>query len=302
MFLCSITFKMTTRKLPKWLEDCKNKSSNSTSDNANVELGERKENDNPRTGYRLRSSGIKSESPKDNYKDEDEEFLSSTQHLPFVEYTGRVEYYTDFHDIAIASDELMKWVDAQDKDIVPIAFDMEWPFSFQTGPGKSAVIQLCAEVNVCYVFHISQLKKLPAALVHFLQHSKVRLHGVNIKNDCRKLGRDFEEVDSQLMIDHCVDLGVWCNKVINSSGRWSMARLVCHICKLQINKDPKVRMSKWHIQPLTKEQQIYAAIDVYIAQVIYYDLEQRQQEKIEKEKAFVEKYGEEAYKLVMNLS
>lgn len=31
------------------------------------------------------------------------------------------------------------------------------------------------------------------------------------------------------MIDHCVDLGVWCNEVINSSGRWSMARLVSHI-------------------------------------------------------------------------
>lgn len=31
------------------------------------------------------------------------------------------------------------------------------------------------------------------------------------------------------MIDQCIDLGVWCNEVIGSSGRWSMARLVVHI-------------------------------------------------------------------------
>lgn len=111
-------------------------------------------------------------------------------------------------------------------------------------------------------------------------------------SDCRKLERDFKEVNSQLMIDQCLDLGVWCNHVINSSGRWSMARLVVHLvsdklienstrihfdirefsfqCKLQVNKDPKVRMSKWHIQPLTKEQQIYAAIDVFVSMTILY--------------------------------
>lgn len=111
------------------------------------------------------------------------------------------------------------------------------------------VIQLCADINFCYVFHISQLSKLPAALVQLLEHPKVRLHGVNIKkyridntmlkinatnhlylySDFRKLERDFKEVNSQLLIDHCRDLGVWCNEVINSSGRWSMARLVRHI-------------------------------------------------------------------------
>lgn len=94
-----------------------------------------------------------------------------------------------------------KWVGEQVQEIVPIAFDMEWPFSFQNGPGKSAVnfigscsvyqlillitftqvIQLCADINVCFVFHISQLTKLPAALVQLLEHPKVRLHGVNIK-------------------------------------------------------------------------------------------------------------------------
>lgn len=68
-----------------------------------------------------------------------------------------------------------------DVEIIPIAFDMEWPFSFQTGPGRSAVIQLCADLDRCYVLHISRLKELPATLLDLLYHEKVCLHGVCVK-------------------------------------------------------------------------------------------------------------------------
>lgn len=74
-------------------------------------------------------------------------------------------------------------MDAQEKTPyrIPIAFDMEWPFSFKTGPGKTAVIQLCANIDTCYVFHVSELTKLPLALVKILTHDGVCLHGVNVK-------------------------------------------------------------------------------------------------------------------------
>lgn len=32
-----------------------------------------------------------------------------------------------------------------------------------------------------------------------------------------------------------------------------------------INKDKKVRMSKWHVIPLSEEQQKYAATDAYVS-------------------------------------
>lgn len=69
----------------------------------------------------------------------------------------------------------------EDVTAIPIAFDMEWPFSFQTGSGRSAVIQLCADVNRCYVLHISQLKVLSPSLLQLLYHEKVCLHGVCVK-------------------------------------------------------------------------------------------------------------------------
>lgn len=145
------------------------------------------------------------------------------------------------------------WVNKHEDKVVPIAFDMEWPFTFQTGSGKTAVIQLCADINMCYVFHVYDLKKMPAVLVALLKHDKVVLHGVNIKkwvpvvvvageaifhflsvvllfySDFRKLERDFPEVSVQKMIDQCVDLGVYCNSVMNTGGRWSMANLVSYI-------------------------------------------------------------------------
>lgn len=71
--------------------------------------------------------------------------------------------------------------------MVPIGFDMEWPFTFTTGPGRTAVIQLCANVDLCYIFHVSELKKLPASLVILLTHDKVCLHGVNVKKYSRFL-------------------------------------------------------------------------------------------------------------------
>lgn len=102
--------------------------------------------------------------------------------LPFIKYKGKIEYYTQSQDIAFACDQLLEWVNKQtDKSKIPIAFDMEWPFSFKTGPGKSALIQVCADIQLCYLFHISELKKLPTALIQLISHSKVVLHGVNIK-------------------------------------------------------------------------------------------------------------------------
>lgn len=66
-------------------------------------------------------------------------------------------------------------------DFIPLAFDMEWPFSFKTGPGKSALIQVCYDINICYLFQISELSRLPGPLTILLKHPKVRCHGVNIK-------------------------------------------------------------------------------------------------------------------------
>ena len=79
------------------------------------------------------------------------------------------------------ADELIQFVEKSPLEKVYIAFDMEWPFSFKSGPGMASVIQICAELNTCYVLQLTNLKKIPLALTLFLGHPKVVLHGNNIK-------------------------------------------------------------------------------------------------------------------------
>ncbi|XP_053682037.1 3'-5' exonuclease [Sabethes cyaneus] len=203
--------------------------------------------------------------------------------VPFIDYKGTIRYYTDWRDVACACDELLQWVEKQPLTPVPIAFDLEWPFSFQTGPGPTALMQLCADLQCCYLFQLSCLKRLPVALLQLLHHPKVRLHGVNVKNDFRKLARDFPEADAETMIGQCADLGQWYNRIHGSTGVWSMERLVLQVCQLRINKSKHVRMSKWHVLPLNDDQKMYAAVDAYIGQEIYFKLKEKEL-KLEQER------------------
>lgn len=139
----------------------------------------------------------------------------NTLNLPMVTYDGKIHYLSDFYDIAEAFENLTKKVSAVEGDeMVGVAFDMEWTFNYQTGPEKTSLIQVCLELDECFLFHLPQLKKLPASMSAFLCHPRVRLHGVNIKNDLRKLERDFPIIKADPMIENCCDLGVWYNEVL----------------------------------------------------------------------------------------
>uniref|UniRef100_A0A1A9VER1 3'-5' exonuclease n=1 Tax=Glossina austeni TaxID=7395 RepID=A0A1A9VER1_GLOAU len=185
---------------------------------------------------------------------------------PFVKYEGKIVYLTNLCEIAEAADTLRQWVEGQQVP-VPLSFDMEWPFSFKTGPGKTSVVQMCLELNCCYVFQLTNLRKLPAALVALLKHPRVRLHGVNIKNDLQKLARDFPEMELDDLKQRCIDLGTWCNEINETGNRWSLDRLCNYLIGL----------------------------------VIYRELENRTRIKKEKENQFIQNNGSAAFKAVKAL-
>lgn len=203
--------------------------------------------------------------------------------LPMVDYSGKIHYLSDFYDICLALDDLIKKIDeTEGEGMVGVAFDMEWTFNFQTGPEKTSLIQVCVDLEQCFLFHLPLIKKIPASLSTFLKHPRVQLHGVNIKNDLRKLERDFPHIKSDDLIAKCIDLGVWYNEVCGSSGRWSMERLVLQTLKLRIDKSRQVRMSKWHVFPLNKNQQKYAAIDVFVSRFVKFKSQQLMKQMIAK--------------------
>lgn len=107
----------------------------------------------------------------------------SSEEVPaFVSYEGKIRYYHDSDRIDRACARLLRWVESQtDGTKIPIAFDMEWPVFKGIGPGKTALIQVCPDIDLCYLFHVFELETLPASLIKFISHPKVLLHGVNIK-------------------------------------------------------------------------------------------------------------------------
>lgn len=203
--------------------------------------------------------------------------------LPTILFKGKIVYVNNFYDCAMICDDIIQEIEKHKADVIPVGFDLEWPFSFQTGSGKTALAQICFNESVCYLLHIYNLNKLPASFVLLLTHPKVKLVGVNIKNDIWKLGRDFKDFPAKKVVEeNCIDTGTYTNKVLNRFGRWSLERLTAYLLEKQIDKNPVVRKSKWHIQPLSKEQKIYAATDAYVSLLTYLIAEQKSiEEKVE---------------------
>lgn len=190
--------------------------------------------------------------------------------LPAIVFKGYIKYANDFFECAQICDNLIQEVKHSKKETIPVGFDLEWPFSFKTGSGKTALAQICLEENTCYLLHIYSLKKLPVAFIEFLCHSKVKLVGVNVKNDVWKLGRDFKEFPAQKVVENnCLDCGTYTNRVLKRSCRWSLQKLTAYLLKKKIDKNPEVRNSKWHIQPLSDAQKIYAATDAYVSLLLH---------------------------------
>ncbi|XP_011312086.1 Werner Syndrome-like exonuclease [Fopius arisanus] len=223
---------------------------------------------------------------KEFLKEEEVDKDPIIEDLPPILFTGKLYYVTDFEGCAMLCDQIIERIEKHPDVIVPIGFDLEWPFSFQTGSGKTALAQLCVSENTCHLLHIHGLDKLPKGLIVLLSHPRVKLVGVNIKNDIWKLGRDFKEFPSKQVVDNnCIDCGPFANEIYKRSCRWSLERLTAYILKKKISKDDKVRKSKWHILPLSEEQKTYAATDAYVSLLLYLTIQKKARElTLEKEK------------------
>jgi len=219
---------------------------------------------------RLRSSTANMELKQTNSKQD------KIEERPFITYHGKLHYCIENIDCAIMCDKML--AHANKCNLFVLGFDMEWPFNFTTGPDKTAVIQISPSLSECFIYHVYKFKNLPVALTELLSHPNVRLVGVNIKNDIHKLARDFPGVDSQPILANCIDLRTQANVVLNFQRRWSMEKLVNHLLKLQINKDKRVRNSKWHVIPLSKAQLRYAAIDAYASLKLHLHLNDLEKE------------------------
>ncbi|XP_050431985.1 3'-5' exonuclease [Adelges cooleyi] len=187
--------------------------------------------------------------------------------IRYIEFHGKVVYCTQATYLAAYTVDIMDLID--DKKIHYFGFDMEWPV-LNGKSLKTALIQICVNHTLCYIFHVYLLQKLPNVFQNLLNTPNVRWSGVCIKNDFLKLSRDFN-IDLSVAISNIIDLATYTNQVLNfeSNLRWSMADLVQYLLKKHVNKDVQIRMGNWNNTNLNEKQLMYAATDAYISLILF---------------------------------
>jgi len=161
-----------------------------------------------------------------------------------------------------------------DKDKIYIGFDMEWEFSTGisgTGPQKTPLIQLALPKSV-YLLHVYLLKKLPSSFQTLLLSQQIIKIGRNIGADFAKLARDFPGI--MLLSKHkksyhgVIELGrLAFKKNVVPNGKASLAKIVAATLQKYLSKES--RSSEWAAAMLDDDQRQYAALDAYVALMVW---------------------------------
>ena len=163
--------------------------------------------------------------------------------------------------------------------------DLEWRVQFTKGEAqrRTATIQIARD-DIIYIFHLpscidgwnswSIVKcHLPPPLLEFLVDPECTKVGFNINGDIRKLCRDFHDLNSETLMGSCVEVEALLRRTFPTfTRRWSLQLAVEHALSQQLDKGYYARFSNWETNPLTDEQQQYAAMDAAAHLDVYHDL------------------------------
>ncbi|KAI3511578.1 hypothetical protein L1887_18733 [Cichorium endivia] len=183
---------------------------------------------------------------------------------PAMAFKGHIVYSRTLPEVEKAADELLKFIETKKKDggHPAIGFDIEWRPSFKKGvkPGKTAVLQICADSTRCHVFHIIH-SGFPENLKSLLGDSNSMKVGVGIAGDARKVFNDHN-----VCVDGLKDLSYLANQKLGGQPKlWGLSSLTETLACKQVLKPSKIRLGNWEANPLSKEQLNYAATDAFVS-------------------------------------
>ena len=155
---------------------------------------------------------------------------------------------------------------------LPFFLDLEWPYDHKNRQAgkpqeKVTVLQLLPHnCDTVYIFRLDPCSnKLPAAIQLLLRHVDVLFVGLGIKNDIKKLTRDYP--------DECTGEGFRIN--INDIREYfpncrqdiGLQKLAAKVLKIQLEKS--FDHSHWGRNTLSRAQKDYASLDVYVLQLLW---------------------------------
>jgi len=201
--------------------------------------------------------------------------------LPFLIYRGKTTYCREVAQIDRAAAFLL----AINKTV---SFDVEWHVTYETGkpPRPVALMQFCIvdpsiytpDASIpyhCFLLHINRKSKnnenhststpsLTPRLLELLTSETVLKAGIGIHGDSLKLERDYG-----IKMKGLIDLSEAANARLCPSSssmpkKWSMSAPAEKLMRKTVRKSQHIRCSDWGQDPLTAEQQSYAATDAWV--------------------------------------
>eukprot|EP00808_Paulinella_micropora_P005577 g63230.t1 len=148
--------------------------------------------------------------------------------------------------------------------IYVVGLDMEWKPTYQRGfqSNPVALVQVCNE-SLALLMRVRSFKSLPPALVELLQHPQLLKAGVGVHEDVRKLQSSFpgNVISAQGVLDVASGFHAVCPEQYHKG--IGLAKLLSLVWCAALGKSKSVTCSNWEAQPLSAEQQRYAALDAW---------------------------------------
>ncbi|XP_019175319.1 PREDICTED: Werner Syndrome-like exonuclease isoform X2 [Ipomoea nil] len=194
----------------------------------------------------------------------------SRARLPKLAFRGRVIYSRTKDEVEKSAAELLHVIEekTRQEESVALGFDTEWKPSFVKGvsPGKAAVIQICGDMDNCYVFHIFH-SGISQSLQLLLENSTPKV-GAGIAYDGGKVFKDHN-----VRLKGLKDLSALANQKLHGGPRkWGLASLTEKLLYKKLAKGNYIRLGDWETTSLSKEQLNYAATDAYTSWQLYHEL------------------------------
>lgn len=143
-----------------------------------------------------------------------------------------------------------------------VGLDVEWlPNRIKNCENPVATIQLCVGRR-CLIFQILHSPIIPYSLLNFLGNPSYIFTGVGIKDDVKKLRKEYYLVVARTLDLRTLAAAAYGVRELKDAG---LKKLSSWVLGKDISKPKVVTMSSWNDRSLTTAQVQYACIDAFLS-------------------------------------